>query len=257
MKVLRATVHLIAATCLIASSSVGAQHRNAQNLAPVEGPVTTIPHRDVIAHDVPAFPRVVPGPGVTPKIAAAINASLTHAEADVRSQALDCDAVGRKMDHNLHAWTRTVDVTMRGPRFLAFLAKDDYYCGAYPNFGMQTSLVYDLTTGEQVDWTKFLPVGTDPANWPALEAIAKQRATAECKDVFGENETVSFALSLNARTGTLDARPDSLPHVIQACAETVALDASTLKRLRVAKSLIDALEEAHALQQGKSSHRSP
>jgi hypothetical protein len=245
---LRATVHLPAIAFLIAISSVGAQHRNAQKLARVEGPVSLIPHAAVIAVDVPAFPRVGAGPGVTPRVAAAINASLTHAEAHVRSQALDCDAVGRKMYHDARAWTRKVDVTMRGPLFLAYLATDDYSCGAYPEFGMQSPLVYDLKTGEQVDWANFLPAGADPANWAALQAIAKQRATAECKAVFEDGEPVPFTLSLNARTGTLDAKPDNLPCVVQACAETVALDANTLRRLGVATSLINSLNAAHTLQ---------
>jgi hypothetical protein len=213
--------------------------------------VQLIPHPDVIAHDVPSFPRVAAGPTVTPKAAAAINASLTQAEVDVRSQALDCDAAGRET-HEDHSWTRKVDVTMRGPRFLAYLATDDYYCGAYPNIGIQSPLVYDLTTGKQVDWANFLPGGTDPADWPGLRAIAKQKASADCKDVFDEYATILFALSLNARTGTLDATPDSFPHVDEACAETVALDTHTLRRLAVADVLIDALDEAHSLQRPRA-----
>ena len=54
-------------------------------------------------------------------------------------------------------WSRKVSVTMQGPRYVSFVASDDYYCGgAYPDTST-VALVFDLNTGGSVDWTKLLP----------------------------------------------------------------------------------------------------
>ncbi len=151
---------------------------------------------------------------------------------------------------------------MRGPRFVSFLASDSYYCGgAYPNDGLQSALVYDLTTGAPVNWLKLLPptvqsVASTAADgtsvglvtWPAVLDRARQHANPDCKDVFASDAEVSFALSLNARAGTLDALPVDLAHAVQGCGDTVSLPIATLRRLGVAPALVDALEQAKRMQ---------
>src|SRR5438105_4089957 len=73
-------------------------------------------------------------------------------------------SVSRKRD-----WTRTISVAMRGPRFLSLVAADSWFCGgAYPDTD-RFSLVYNLSTGAPVDWSKLFPTalvrktGTDTA----------------------------------------------------------------------------------------------
>jgi hypothetical protein len=85
-----------------------------------------------------------------------------------------------------------------------------------------------------------------------LVSLSKKQASAECKDVFDQFESVQYSLNLNARNGTLDAQPNSFPHVVQACAETVTLNTAALRKLGASSVLITALDEAHALQEKSS-----
>jgi hypothetical protein len=233
---------------------------------PAAGPVGLIPQPDLVRHEVAAFPRIIAGNGVTDVVAARINAALARENESVRESAVDCEQSSKETQGKLDrdAWRRTIDVTMRGPRFVAFLATDSYYCGAYPNFGMHTAFVYDLTNGLPVSWLKLLPAGahgyTDTAadgsikrqvEWQALVSLSKKQASSECKGVFDQFENVQYSLNLNARDGTLDAQPD-FPHVVQACAETVSLSTATLRRLGASSILITALDDAHALQDRSS-----
>lgn len=226
---------------------------------PVVGPVGLMPQPDLIRHEVAAFPRIIASNSVTDVVAEQINAALARENKRVRESAEDCEQSSRETQGKLDpdAWRRTIDVTMRGPRFIAFLTTDSYYCGAYPNFGMHKAFVYDLTNGLAVSWLKLLPAGaqgyTDTAadgsiEWPVLVSLSKKRASAECKEVFDQFKDVQYSLNLNARTATLDAQPSSFPHVVQACAETVPLSTAMLRKLGASSILIAALDEAHALQ---------
>jgi hypothetical protein len=230
------------------------------------GPVELAAEPDLIRHEVAAFPRVIADKGVNDATAKRINTALGRADKSVRANALDCQQSSRETQGkpNPEAWRHTIDVTMRGPRFVAFRATDSYYCGAYPNFGMHTAVVYDLTNGLPVRWLKLLPAGarghTDTAadgsiEWPVLVSLSKKQASAECRQVFDQYKDVQYSLNLNARTGSLDAQPNSFPHVVQACAETVSLSTAALRKLGASSILITALDEAHTLQEKSSTIR--
>ena len=54
-------------------------------------------------------------------------------------------------------WSRKVQVTMAGPRFLSVIETEDCYCGgAHPSSG-QMALVFDMTTGSPVNWVVQVP----------------------------------------------------------------------------------------------------
>ncbi len=255
------TRNSFAAALLFAGMMCSAQS-SADRPADVAGPVKLVAQPDVLRGAVEAFPRVLPGPGVSDAVSAKINAALTRANARARKAALDCRTSFREAQGKAdpRAWRRSVSVTMRGPEFLALMATDSYYCGGpYPNDGLQMPLVYDLTTGSPVNWLKLLPPSvkatpgnaadgsnTGAVNWPAVTALAKKQAQPECAEAYKENP--DFALNLDARSGTLALTPSDFPHVIQACADSVDLTGDDLRKLHVAPRLIDALHTAHALQ---------
>ncbi len=224
---------------------------------PVPAPVELAPQPDLFTGHLQAFPRVLPGPAVTPAVAQTINVALAREEATVRAAAQDCRTSMRQEGHKPanDAWQRTVAVTMRGPRLLSFVATDSYFCGGpYPNDGLQTPFVYDLTTGRPVNWLSLLPAGPSAERgtaadgskagwilWPRLQQLAHQQAAGECKDAFS-NEPVAFAIYPDAASHSLKLFPADFPHVIQACAEPVSLDIPTLKSLKTPAALLTALE---------------
>ena len=250
---------------MVSASTLFAQAKStkAKDL-PVSGPIELALQPDVFRGHVKSFPRVLPGPDIGSDIVEKINASLARGDQRVRSTAMDCRKSSKEAQGKSDpgAWEREISVTMRGPRFLAFRVTDNYYCGGtYPSFGMETSFIYDLTLGTPVNWLKWLPpevkgyldTASDGSQvglvkWPALLTLSRNQADNECKDVFKAEEGVAYSLNVDARAGTLDARPATFPHVIQACADTVPLDLSTLRKLGVSSDLIDVLESAHALQ---------
>lgn len=256
---------------LIAVVLAGSTALSAQRVAkevPVAGTVVLRAQPDLIRGSVQALPRVLRGDGVSPEIAAKINAALAKEDARVKQEALGCEkdlresfaATDRGVPDGF-AWERSVSVTMRGPRFVAYVATDGFYCGGpHPN-GVVTPMVYDLRTGDPVDWLELLPkevtafnIGAERTGWVEwdfVRGLAKAQANADCKDVFDETEGVPFTLNLNARSGTLDVTPADFPHVWAACEKAVALDPPTLRRLHVAESLVSALEQAHAMQKDR------
>ena len=216
---------------------------------------------DVLPGQVAALPRVISGPAVAAEVAAKINIELGALDRKVKAAALDCRRDSRRTlgRADAEAWQRQIAVTMRGPRFLSYRITDSYFCGGpYPNFGMQTSLVYDLESGSLLDWARLLPPGAREVNgtapdgsgvmwveWPPLVELAKRQATADCKDVFDGDNAIPFWLDLDARSGSVVAVPSDFPHVVEACAEPVKLDVKTLRSLGVSKAFIDVLSVAH------------
>src|SRR5581483_279644 len=111
-----------------------------------EEPVTLRDGKPV-AHAIAAFPKIVAKSGDS--AVGRINHALEGADNSVDRLAADCN--------HYEGWHRGVTVTMRGPRYLSLLAGDDWYCGgAYPDTDL-TALVYDLSTGKPIDWTKLFP----------------------------------------------------------------------------------------------------
>ena len=239
-------------------------------LPAVVGPVELSPHPDVVPGQVQGFPRVMPGPAVTPDIASRINAALDHDEAAAKASALTCrddlkEAQPQlKSDDLADAWQRSVDVTMRGPRFLSYSMATSESCGgAYPEIARSSSIVYDLSTGKPVNWLRMLPRGTTGvrgdlgdglvAGWiqvPFLQKQAYQDAGEDCKAEFDPEygEVTSFEVYPDARSGSLVLDMPDIRHASRACEAVFSLKQPELKRLGAPPEVWQAITAAHALQ---------
>jgi hypothetical protein len=218
------------------------------------GPVV-LRHLPPVAHGVEAMPEVVAGAGVTAEVAAKINAALRRVDAKVRVAARQCTGKDRE-------WTRSVDVTMLGPRYLSVTAADELDCGGPHPDEAFLPLVYDLNTGGTVNWLKLLPPGVsggvdDAADgskvgaviWPALTAMARTQAEADCKDAFDRADAVPFVLWLDAKAGAIEAAPDGFPHALAPCEVPVVITVAQARKMGgFSAELLDALEAAHGLQ---------
>ena len=212
-----------------------------------------------VGKGVAAFPRLEATGDVTAPAAARVNASLARLDLSVTRAAAECRK-GARRSSNKEAgdlWSRTIEVTMRGPRFLSLIATDSYSCGAaYPSDGIVLPLVYDLSTGLPVNWLNYLPAGakselSDSADgakmgvvtWPALSARAHKEASADCKDSFAgdADADVQFVLWLDAKTAKVVAQPSSFPHAMAACANTVELSVSDARTMGMHGAVLDAL----------------
>ena len=94
-----------------------------------DAPVQLKPSPD-IAPKIDAFPRLVAAPDN--KASQRINQALDKRDASARQMQKDCLAnVDKPSDAD---YERTIWVTMRGPRYLGFLASDNADCGgAHPD----------------------------------------------------------------------------------------------------------------------------
>ena len=200
-----------------------------------------------------------------------INAALKRLDAQVRKAAKSCKAEGGANS----SWERGVRTAMHGPRFLSFEINDGTYCGgAHPNTGT-TAIVYDLVTGTPVDWTTLLPPAltgkvalatqADETRMVTLSSkrlhalylkayrpeTGKTKANADdkaCRDAVTETvsgEPPAMTVWPDAEAGGLAVQFD-LAHVVQACADTVVIPTSTLRREGVQTVLTDAIEAAQA-----------
>lgn len=218
-------------------------------------PLTLRPSPALAGH-LAAFPRIAaPADPAEQRI----NQALDRQDQQVKSAARQCA-------HN--GWAREVSVTMRGPRYLSFTAQDSLDCGgAHPDAG-RLVLVYDLTTGTPVNWTRLLPASMSIS--ASLDAAAdgtrigvirsrvlqdyyvkarssdkKDPLDADCRDVIQDPE-LKFNLWPDAQAGGIEIEPESLPHVVAACGASVLIPAAALRRMGVQPSLVDAIESAHA-----------
>jgi hypothetical protein len=203
-----------------------------------------------LAADVAAFPKLVAHDAIAGKI----NAALVKLDQRVRKARVDC-LKSKDAD-----WSRSIEVTMRGPRYLSYLVSDSLSCGGAHPDASSFALVYDLTTGVPVDWAKLLPkpiVETtsldDAADGAKIGVVASKTLTAlyvaglgkdadpSCKDALSETD-LTFVLWLDRETKALAMQTVSLPHGVQACADTVTIGVAKLRELGAAPSLIEALE---------------
>lgn len=210
-----------------------------------------------VTASVAAFPRLVAG--ADPAVVERINKALARGDERARSAATDCVRQGR----NHGAWSRKVSVTMRGPRYLSFVAADDWFCGgAYPDTGT-VALVFDLSTGKPVDWAQLLPelvqhTGTDTAgDGSTLGTVSSDRLSElyrdaakrgesdpECADALKETE-LNFLLWPDAKLDGLILQPAGLIHAIAACGPARPIASETLKSLGVNAEFIEAIDTAH------------
>jgi Deacetylase PdaC len=198
-----------------------------------------------------------------------VNETLTRLNRQLMQSLHDCDADYKSWlkaaDHPENAlnqistdWSRTIKVTMEGPRFLSLVASDETFCGgAHPN-GDVIAMVFDMTTGAPVDWTKMVVKSAGASVnsatlsdgstagalvLPALQKMNLAAAHADCKDAFQDPQP--FLVWPDAKGGTLVAQPFDLPHVVQACANEISLTMDQARKLGFDKNLLTAIEQAH------------
>ena len=212
-----------------------------------------------VAKDIDAYPAIVrPADGAERKI----NAAIGKLDARVKKAVADCRReAGKNAD-----WSRTVEVAMRGPRYVSYVITDSASCGgAHPSAGT-TAIVYDLTTGSPVDWTKLLPAkllgkvslneATDGVKMITLGSkrlyelyLARYRAgerkgDKECTEAMeqaGGDSGPALTPWLDGQTGGLGLAPE-VPHVIQACADPMIIPVATMRAEGVADTTLKAIE---------------
>ncbi|QFP78284.1 hypothetical protein DAAJ005_07675 [Deinococcus sp. AJ005] len=124
--------------------------------------------------------------------------------------------------YNLH-----VDVTLLTPRLISLRENTDYYCGGAHPDNSTVGLILDRTKGRLVPLLNLWPSLT-PVRLKALYLAASASGpVSECDDVL-RDMNASFAVSLSS--GGLTLTPDTLPHVVAACAESVVIPYGQLRR---------------------------
>ncbi|HMN72361.1 MAG TPA: hypothetical protein PKA55_10895 [Rhodoblastus sp.] len=216
------------------------------------------------ARDIDAYPRIArPADDAEKKI----NAAVARLDGRVKKAVAECKSLaGGNAD-----WTRTIEVTMRGPRYLSYVVTDNSNCGgAHPNVA-STAIVYDLATGAPVDWAKLLPgklLGKvalgDAGDGTKMITLASQRlydlymaqyragerrgdkeCTAAMAQLGGGGSPPAIAPYLDAATGGLGVVVDA-PHVLQTCADQMVIPPATLRAEGVSEATLKAIEAAKA-----------
>lgn len=226
--------------------------------ATVSQPIAMTRPRPVIGQ-VQAFPRIA-----SPADAAQrrINRALDRLDAKVRAAARACFADSI----NPTSWQRRIDSTMHGPEFLSYRVTDDVDCGgAHPN-NSHSAIVYDLKSGQPIDWTKLLPAsltgrmaltrGSDEVSVvtlasPRLVALydagydraldpENKAVCAGATTIFGA-EGIPMLAWLDAKAGGLALQFD-FNHAMQACSAAVVIPLATLRREGASARLVKALQ---------------
>jgi hypothetical protein len=203
-----------------------------------------------LAKGLPAFPKLA-GRDAT---AGKINAALAKLDDRVRKARAEC-LTSKDAD-----WSRSIEVAMRGPRYLSYVVSDSMDCGGAHPDASSFALVYDLTTGVPVDWTRLLPkpiiersaldeaadgakigvVGSKALSAAYIAGLGKD-VDPDCKEALSAAD-LDFILWPDAKAKGLAIETVSLPHAVQACADVVTIPTVKLLEWRAAPSLIDALE---------------
>lgn len=150
---------------------------------------------------------------------------------------------------------------MRGPHFLSLVATDSWFCGGAHPDDDQFPLVYDLTTGTPLNWSRFLPavlvqktgietagdgtvVGT--VSSPKLHELYLKgyKNDPDCAEAIKDPD-LPFTLWPSAPTEGITIQPFGLPHAVAACAGEVTIPLSVLRTLSVRHELLGAIEDAH------------
>ena len=217
-------------------------------------------------------PPVLPGIAAMPRIAhpqdaagQRVNAALDRLDNAVRKARQQCRGDGKQET----SWTRGIEVPMRGPRFLSYVVSDDVDCGGAHPDSSTWAVVYDLPTGQPVDWTALLPraltgtlslmtaddgTRTVQLASPRLRALylagydhgGSANENAECKQAVAEasgDAPPPMSAWLDGRRGGLVLQFD-LPHAMQACAEPVLIPVAVLRQEGASPDLVEAIEAA-------------
>lgn len=208
-----------------------------------------------------AFPRVI-GSGDAVR---RINVSLDAVDADLRKAIRDCWQSAKENGGNA-GWTRTVRVTMRGPRFLSMVAQDDPFCGGAHPDADTLALVFDHNTGRPVDWRRLLPSSLISSTTlvtglggsreglvlsPRLLSLYRNRYPAKPKDIdpadrdeCRDSVQDGFTIWLDAPTQGLMIQPTAQNFAAAACAVPISLPASLLAAFGADPALAAALRAA-------------
>ena len=197
-----------------------------------------------------------------------VNATLTRLNTELAKRVRDClsgEFAWSKETFTGGEYTRKVAVTMRGPRFLSMVASDGFYCGgAHPDDDL-TVLVFDLDTGQEVDWISLVDKGTGasqaknvlgdeggtrPLVLPKLQAMYAAGEEEYCREAFQDER--SFFLWPDAESGTLVAEVAGLSHADIPCKIESKLTLQQARGLGFAEPLLQAIEEAHRLASEKA-----
>lgn len=212
-----------------------------------------------------------------------VNASLQRMNQRLAGALRDCDAnyaawarenggASQGPQQTKGAWERKVKVTMRGPRFLSLVVTDELaICdGSYPK-RKNLAIVFDLATGNLVDWAAFVLKSAGPVAYsdsttdgspeaslilPALNSSNLSEADGDCKRAFKIQQT--YLIWPDAKRGELIAEASDLPHVVQGCAQELRLSIEEARKLGFSNDLLSAIELAHqqfGINEPKSSHR--
>jgi hypothetical protein len=157
--------------------------------------------------------------------------------------------------------TRAIVATMRGPRFLGFVANDYYGCGGAHPASDTIALVYDLETGAQVNWGALLSaalvgkaqfdtagdgtrIGTISSPVIRQLYLKGHKIDPDCIEPLSDLN-LTFILWPDAEHGGIAIQPASLPHVEAACGDSWTIPLPRLRQLGVKAELIDAVAAAH------------
>ena len=197
-----------------------------------------------LAKDAEGLPMLVGGTRAIAKI----NRALAAANARQFQEMKDCL---RDAPQEGFWWEQAAEATLLGARFVSFYRHGNFSCGgAHPNFIMD-AFVFDLRTGQKVDWRKLLPPelagkpGTELASsqLTALFVAASDKDSApECKEEF-ERVDLHFQLWPDGKAKGLAIHTSSLPHSVEGvCAGPVTIPLATLKTLGVNAALLRDIE---------------
>ena len=248
------SVALLSAATLLASPATLAANRKVELTAPP-------PLSKSLNADLAAMPMIV-----NPVDAAErrINAALRRFDASGLKAAKSC----KGMDGKPGDWSRSVETPMRGPGYLSFVIYDSAFCGGAHPDAATMSIVYDLSSGAPVDWTRLLPdsltgklalqEGMDGTKMVTLASkrlyalylegykTGDHRDDKDCMEAVreaGQDGPPPMMAWLDAKAGGL-AVALSLPHYATACADEFVIPLATLRAEGAQPVLLDAIAAA-------------
>jgi len=264
-KTLRAVSALLTMFCVIVclcQQRMG-QDSGAEDKAGQERSIRLEPVKQIRA-DVDAFPLIEhPQDPVERRV----NATLLQLNREMEKTLRDCDAdvaefekqpgtTGKENNDVSEDWSRNVEVTMRGPRFLSMIAQDGFFCGGgHPDDNL-TVVVFDLRSGTLVDWVSFLAKeagatstkdvlgyadGTRPLVLAELQKLYLAAEEGDCKDYFEDKQ--SFLLWPDSKSGALVAEVAGLPHVAAPCKIDFKLTLEQARKLGFSEELLRAIQD--------------
>jgi hypothetical protein len=199
-----------------------------------------------------------------PQIAAPTNDSERRINAAL--QALDANLEKAVAACKGGDWQRSVETPMAGAGYLSLVITDSYACddAAHPDTAT-SAIVYDLSTGRPVNWSRLLPPGLTgeqtlvEAGGSRMVALSSKHlfqlymdgytdggATgqdlADCKEALraGGDTPPPANVWLDAKRHGLAVEIE-LPHAVAACEDFVVIPVEELKREGASAALVKAL----------------